>query len=86
MAQPALADPVRCCARVRRPGGVAAFAARADTPFGSLGSLLMLGGVWNAQAVPAGYGGGWSVLWLALVSPRRPVMWPSACDGTAGPG
>ena len=43
------------------PAGVAAFAARADTPFGSLGSLLMLGGMWNAQAVPAGYGGWWSV-------------------------
>ncbi len=49
------------------PAGVAAFAARADTPFGSLGSLLMLGGMWNAQAVPAGYGGWWSVFWLALV-------------------
>ena len=48
------------------PAGVAAFAARADTPFGSIGSLLMLGGMWNAQAVPAGYGGWWSVLWLAL--------------------
>jgi hypothetical protein len=47
--------------------GVAAFAARADTLFGSIGSLLMLGGMWNAQAVPAGYGGWWSVLWLALV-------------------
>ena len=49
------------------PAGVAAYAARADTPFGSLGSLLMLGGGWNAQTVPAGYGGGWSVLWLAFV-------------------
>jgi hypothetical protein len=49
------------------PAGVAAFAARADTPFGSLGSLLMLGGMWNAQAVPAGYGGWRSVFWLALV-------------------
>jgi hypothetical protein len=49
------------------PAGVAAFAARADTPFGSIGSLLMLGGMWNAQAVPTGYGGWWSALWLALV-------------------
>jgi hypothetical protein len=49
------------------PAGIAAFAARADTPFGSLGSLLMLGGIWNAQTVPTGYGGAWSVLWLALV-------------------
>jgi hypothetical protein len=49
------------------PAGVAAFAARADTPFGSFGSLLMLGGIWNAQTVPAGYGGWWSLPWLALV-------------------
>ena len=49
------------------PAGVAAFAARADTPFGSVGSLLMLGGGWNAQTVPKGYGGAWSVLWLAVV-------------------
>jgi hypothetical protein len=48
------------------PAGIAAFAARADTPFGTLGSLLMLGGIWNGQAVPAGYGGAWSALWLAL--------------------
>jgi hypothetical protein len=48
------------------PAGIAAFAARADTPFGSFGSLLMLGGVWNAQAVPAGYGGAWSAIWLVL--------------------
>ncbi|MDL4775968.1 hypothetical protein [Actinomadura xylanilytica] len=38
------------------PGAVDAFAARADTPFGTLGSLLLLGGVWNAEAVPTGYG------------------------------
>jgi hypothetical protein len=49
------------------PASVAAFAARADTPFGSLGSLLMLGGAWNAQTVPKAYGGGWSALWLAVV-------------------
>jgi len=48
------------------PEGVAAFAARADTPFGAFGSLLMLGGEWNAQTVPKGYGGGWSALWLAV--------------------
>ena len=49
------------------PASVAAFAARADTPFGSLGSLLMLGGAWNAQTVPTAYGGPWSALWLAAV-------------------
>jgi hypothetical protein len=49
------------------PASIAAFAARADTPFGSLGSLLMLGGAWNAQTVPQAYGGPWSALWLAAV-------------------
>ena len=49
------------------PASVAAFAARADTPFGSIGSLVMLGGAWNAQTVPAAYGGPWSALWLAAV-------------------
>src|SRR5205823_7222788 len=37
------------------------------TPFGSVGSVLMLGGIWNAQTVPKGYGGAWSALWLAVV-------------------
>ena len=49
------------------PAGVAAFAARADTPFGTIGSLLMLGGAWNAQTVPKAYGGAWSALWLVIV-------------------
>jgi hypothetical protein len=49
------------------PAGVAAFASRADTPFGTVGSLLMLGGMWNADTVPKGYGGPWSVLWLIVV-------------------
>ena len=49
------------------PAGVAAFAGRADTPFGAFCSLVILGGGWNAQTVPAGYGGWWSVLWLVFV-------------------
>lgn len=49
------------------PAGAAAFAARADTPFGTAGSLLMLGGMWNAQAVPAGYGSLASTCWLLIV-------------------
>ncbi len=36
------------------PAGLAAFAPRADTPLGTLGSLLTLGGVWNARVVPPG--------------------------------
>jgi hypothetical protein len=46
--------------------GVGVFAARADTPFGTPGSLLMLGGVWNAQTTPAGYGGLVSALWFLV--------------------
>ncbi len=49
------------------PASVAAFAARADTPFGTIGSLVMLGGMWNATTVPKAYGGPWSAIWLALV-------------------
>jgi len=58
---PSLLNPVHA-----DPAGAAAFAARADTPFGALGSLLMLGGIWNAQAVPAGYGGPAAACWLAV--------------------
>ena len=58
---PALSQPV-----YTSPAGVAAFAARADTPFGAVGSLLMLGGGWNAQTVPAGYGGLLATPWLVF--------------------
>ena len=68
------------------PAGIAAFAARADTPFGSLGSLLMLGGIWNAQTVPAGYGGAWSALWLALVLTAAAGYAVFAAGSAAGPG
>jgi hypothetical protein len=50
------------------PRGADAFAARADTPFGRAGSLVMLSGIWNAQTVPRGYGGGASVVWLLVVA------------------
>jgi hypothetical protein len=59
---PSLINPVHA-----DPSGVAAFAARADTSFGALGSLLLLGGIWNAQAVPAGYGGPAAICWLAVM-------------------
>jgi hypothetical protein len=36
------------------PAGVAAFAARADTPLGSVGSVLTFGGTWNAAVAPPG--------------------------------
>ena len=73
---PSLAHPVHTSA-----AGVDAFAARADTPFGSVGSLALLGGAWNAQTVPAGYGGAASALWLVLAAAgilgyRRDARWP----------
>jgi hypothetical protein len=45
-----------------RPAGAAAFSARPDGPLGTVGSLVGLGGIWNAQAVPPGLG---SWPWLA---------------------
>jgi hypothetical protein len=60
---PALLNPVHT-----DPRGVEAFAARADTPFGGLGSLVLLSGIWNAQTVPRGYGGAASYIWLLVVA------------------
>jgi hypothetical protein len=45
-----------------RPAGAAAFASRPDGPLGTVGSLVGLGGIWNALAVPPGLG---SWPWLA---------------------
>jgi hypothetical protein len=45
-----------------RPEGAAAFASRPDGPLGTVGSLLGLGGIWNAFTVPPGLG---SWPWLA---------------------
>jgi len=50
------------------PIGAEVFAARADTPFGRLGSLVMLSGIWNAQTVPRGYGGTPAIFWLLIVA------------------
>ncbi len=60
---PSLIEPVRA-----DPVGANLFAARADTPFGSLGSLVVLSGIWNAQAVPLGYGGVTAGCWLLVVA------------------
>lgn len=45
--------------------GVDAFAARAEPGLGTLGSLLSLGGIWNAQAVPPSRSG-WATALLSL--------------------
>jgi hypothetical protein len=50
------------------PAGADLFAARADTPFGRIGSLAVLSGIWNSQTVPRGYGGAGSFFWLVLVA------------------
>jgi len=48
------AVPAVLAGAVTDPAGVDAFAARADGPYGTVGSLLSLGGIWNAEAgVPA---------------------------------
>lgn len=43
-------------------GGAAAFAARAETGLGTLGSVLGLGGIWNADAVPASRASWWAAV------------------------
>ncbi|WP_203885083.1 hypothetical protein [Planotetraspora kaengkrachanensis] len=54
---------------VADPAGVAAFAPRADGPFGTLGSLLSLGGIWNAEAGVPGQGSwGTATVRLALTA------------------
>ncbi len=50
------------------PAGVDLFAARADTPFGRLGSLMLLSGIWNSQTVPRGYGGASAIFWALVVA------------------
>lgn len=49
------------------PGGVDAFSARADSPFGLWGSLLTLGGIWKSSIVP-GERDGWFLVALALAA------------------
>lgn len=43
-------------------GGAEAFAARAETGLGTVGSVLGLGGIWNAEAVPASRAGWWAAV------------------------
>ncbi|GGC62537.1 hypothetical protein IEU95_12610 [Hoyosella rhizosphaerae] len=50
--------------------GVEAFAARAETGLGTLGSLISLGGIWNADAVPLTRTAGLGVLatlWISFI-------------------
>lgn len=58
-------------------GGAQVFAARAETFVGTLGALLGLGGIWNAQAVPASRHMGFAlagvVLFALLISAFRHI-------------
>jgi hypothetical protein len=83
---PSLLVPVRT-----DPRGVDLFAARADTPLGVGGSLVLLSGIWNSQTVPRGYGGAAAWVWLLVVGAAlagylcigwRRRMWPGL--GVAG--
>jgi hypothetical protein len=59
-----------------RPAGAAAFASRPDGPFGTLGSLLGLGGIWNGLVAPASHA---SWAWwpgLAAVLTVALIGWP----------
>jgi len=49
------------------PAGIAAFAARAEPGLGTLGSLAGLGGIWNAEAVPASRGALFAVVASAVL-------------------
>lgn len=66
-----------CCAAPAAPG-VAAFAARAEPGLGTLGALAGLGGIWNADAVPASRTTVFAVLGtavlLAVVAAGLPVV------------
>jgi hypothetical protein len=70
-----------------RAEGVAAFAARPDGPLGTVGSLVGLGGIWNALAVPPGLGswpwlGGFAVV-LGVAGAGLPPLWRRWPPGVA---
>ncbi|QNG20301.1 hypothetical protein G4H71_12805 [Rhodococcus triatomae] len=61
------------------PGGVAAFAARAEPGLATIGSLAGLGGIWNSQAVPGTrttlFAVVGTVALLAIVACGVPALW-----------
>jgi hypothetical protein len=70
-----------------RAEGVEAFAARPDGPLGTVGSLVGLGGIWNAMAVPPGLGSwpwlaGLAVV-LAVAAAGLPRLWRRWPPGAA---
>jgi hypothetical protein len=70
-----------------RPQGAAAFASRPDGPLGTVASLVGLGGIWNAFAVPPGVGSwawlaGLAVV-LAVAVAGLPALWRRLPAGAA---
>ncbi|MGZ4616989.1 MAG: hypothetical protein ACXV4A_15680 [Actinomycetes bacterium] len=71
------------------PGGVAAFAARADTPLGVLPSLLTSGGIWNPAVWPAERGsvvvalGGLLIVVAAAAAGAGPLLHRWGAAGSA---
>ena len=61
------------------PDSVAVFAARAEPGLGTVGSLLGLGGIWNADAVPASRTSAWAavatILLLLVVAAGLPTLY-----------
>lgn len=61
------------------PGGVAAFAARAEPALATIGSLAGLGGIWNSQAVPDSrttlFALVGTVILLAVIACGVPALW-----------
>lgn len=57
--------------------GVAAFAARAETGIGTLGSVVALGGIWNSSAVAPSRATWWAAVALALLL----AVWALAAPG-----
>ncbi|MBA2892777.1 hypothetical protein HNR30_004131 [Nonomuraea soli] len=88
--------PALAAQAVTDPVGVDAFAARADGPFGVLGSLLAGGGIWNAEAGVPGQDDWWQAtarLLLAVAglagfvrlgrSKERPAWWTGLAVASA---
>jgi hypothetical protein len=76
-----------------RPAGAAAFAARPEGPLGTVGSLVGLGGIWNARAVPPGLGSwpwlaGFAVVLVVAAAGVAPLLrgWRPEGSGRGGPG
>ncbi|MFB4278780.1 hypothetical protein ACBJ59_26060 [Nonomuraea sp. MTCD27] len=80
---------------VTDPAGVDAFAARADGPFGALGSLLSLGGIWSADAGLPGQETWWTatarlllvaagLYGYARLRSERPEWWGGLAVAAAG--